>query len=55
MWVKKLRFSLVVTTMDRIRNEFITATAQVGQFYKVREARLRWSGQVQRRDSGCTG
>ncbi|KAI5106867.1 hypothetical protein C0J45_2505, partial [Silurus meridionalis] len=44
-------FSLGVTTMDRIRNEFIRGTAHVGCFGdKVREARLRWFGHVQRRD-----
>ncbi len=42
--------------MDRIRNEHIRGTAQVGQFEdKVREARLRWFGHVQRRDAGYVG
>ncbi|KAF7695632.1 hypothetical protein HF521_007355, partial [Silurus meridionalis] len=36
--LKMLRFSLVVTTMDRIRNEFIRGTVHVGRFRdKVRE------------------
>ncbi|KAI5104704.1 hypothetical protein C0J45_6330, partial [Silurus meridionalis] len=49
--LKMLRFSLRVTTMDRIRNEFIRGTTHVGRFGdKVREARLRWFGHVQRRD-----
>ncbi|KAF7660222.1 hypothetical protein LDENG_00286240, partial [Lucifuga dentata] len=49
---KMLRFSLGVTRMDRIRNEYIRGTAHVRCFGdKVREARLRWFGHVQRRDS----
>lgn len=51
-----LRFSLGVTRMDRIRNEHIRGTAQVGQFGdKVREARLRWFGHMQRRDVEYVG
>lgn len=54
--LKMLRFSLGVTRMDRIRNEHIRGTAQVGQFVdKVREARLRWFGRMQRRDAGYVG
>ncbi|KAF7651093.1 hypothetical protein LDENG_00116160 [Lucifuga dentata] len=46
---KMLRFSLGVTRMDRIRNEYIRGTAHVRCFGdKVREARLRWFGHVQR-------
>ena len=45
--LKMLRFSLGVTRMDKIRNEYIRGTAQVGKFgEKPREARLRWSGHV---------
>ena len=41
--LKMLRFSLGVTRMDKIRNEYIRGTAQVGKFgEKTREARLRW-------------
>ncbi|KAK2920086.1 hypothetical protein Q8A73_002290 [Channa argus] len=41
--LKMLRFSLGVTRMDRIRNEYIRGTAHVRCFGdKVREARLRW-------------
>ncbi|KAI5617633.1 hypothetical protein C0J50_22801 [Silurus asotus] len=51
--LKMLRFSLGVTRMDRFRNEFIRGTAHVGRFGdKVREARLRWFGHVQRRNMG---
>ena len=54
--LKMLRFSLGVTRMDRIRNENIRGTAQVGKLGdKVREIRLRWFGHVQRRDSGYIG
>ncbi|KAK3546857.1 hypothetical protein QTP86_003757 [Hemibagrus guttatus] len=50
--LKMLRFSLGVTRLDRIRNEHIRGTAHVGRLGdKVREARLRWFGHVQRRDS----
>ena len=40
--LKMLRFSLGVTRMDKIRNEYIIGTAQVGKFgEKTREARRR--------------
>ncbi|KAK3535080.1 hypothetical protein QTP70_003022, partial [Hemibagrus guttatus] len=49
--LKMLRFSLGVTRLDRIRNEYIRGTAHVGRLGdKVKEARLRWFGHVQRRD-----
>ena len=54
--MKMLRFSLGVTRKDRIRNEYIRGTAHVRGFGdKVREARLRWFGHVQRRDSEHIG
>ena len=54
--MKMLRFSLGVTRMDRIRNEHVRGTAHVRRFGdKVREARLRWFGHVQRRDSEYIG
>ncbi|KAK3566941.1 hypothetical protein QTP86_006766 [Hemibagrus guttatus] len=50
--LKMLRFSLGVTRLDRIRNEYIRGTAHVGRLGdKVREARLKWFGHVQRRES----
>ncbi|KAK3566156.1 hypothetical protein QTP86_028452, partial [Hemibagrus guttatus] len=53
--LKMLRFSLGVTRLDRIRNEYIRGTAHVGRLGdKVREARLRWFGHVQRRDIGLS-
>ncbi|KAK3568639.1 hypothetical protein QTP86_011431 [Hemibagrus guttatus] len=49
--LKMLRFSLGVTRLDRIRNEYIRGTAHVGRLGdKVKEARLRWFGHVQRRE-----
>ncbi|KAK3568429.1 hypothetical protein QTP86_006942 [Hemibagrus guttatus] len=50
--LKMLRFSLGVTRLDRIRNEYIRGTAHVGRLGdKVRETRLRWFGHVQRREN----
>ena len=40
--VNMLRFSLGVTTIDRLRNKYISETCT---------ARLRWFGHLQRRDS----
>ncbi|MCI4382152.1 hypothetical protein PGIGA_G00260540 [Pangasianodon gigas] len=54
--LKMLRFSLGVTRLDRLRNEYIRGTAHVGRLGdKVREARLRWFGHVQRRESEYIG
>ncbi|MCJ8729260.1 hypothetical protein PDJAM_G00104010 [Pangasius djambal] len=54
--LKMLRFSFGVTRLDRIRNEYIRGTAHVGRLGdKVREARLRWFGHVQRRESKYIG
>ena len=54
--LKMLRFSLGVTRIDKIRNEYIRGTAQVGRFgEKTREARLRWYGHVLRKDDGYIG
>ncbi|KAK3528866.1 hypothetical protein QTP70_011743 [Hemibagrus guttatus] len=54
--LKMLRFSLGVTRLDRIRNEYIRGTAHVGRLGdKVREARLRWFGHIQRRESEYIG
>ena len=54
--LKMLRFSLGVTRMDKIRNEYIIGTAQVGKFgEKTREARLRWYGHLRRKDEGYIG
>ncbi|KAK3546076.1 hypothetical protein QTP70_020445 [Hemibagrus guttatus] len=54
--LKMLRFTLGVTRLDRIRNEYIRGTAHVGRLGdKVRESRLRWFGHVQRRYSEYIG
>ncbi|KAK3515161.1 hypothetical protein QTP70_008184 [Hemibagrus guttatus] len=54
--LKMLRFSLGVTRLDRIRNEYIRGTAHVGRLGdKVRETRLRWFGHVQKRMSEYIG
>ena len=54
--LKMLRFSLGVTRMDKIRNEYSRETAQVGRFgEKTREARLSWYGYVRRKDDGYIG
>ena len=54
--LKMLRFSLGLTRMDKIRNEYIRGTAQVGKFgEKTREARLRWYGHLRRKDDGYIG
>ncbi|KAK3523069.1 hypothetical protein QTP86_012643 [Hemibagrus guttatus] len=54
--LKMLRFSLGVTRLDRIRSEYIRGTAHVGHLGdKVREARLRWFGHVQRMESEYIG
>ena len=54
--LKMLRFSLGVTRMDKIRNEYIRGTAQLGRFgEKTREARLRWYGHLWRKDDGYIG
>lgn len=48
--LKMLRFLLEVTRMDRIRKKHFRRTAQVEWFGdKLREARLKWFGHVQRR------
>ncbi|KAK3552031.1 hypothetical protein QTP70_031579 [Hemibagrus guttatus] len=54
--LRMVRFSLGVTRLNRIRNEYIRGTAHVGRLGdKVREARLRWFGHVQRRESEYIG
>ena len=54
--LKMLRFSLGVIRMDKIRNEYIRGTTQVGKFgKKTREARPRLYGHVRRKDDGCIG
>ena len=54
--MEMLRFSFGVTIMDKIRNEYIRVTAQVGMFgEKTRDASLRWYGHLRRKDDGYIG
>ena len=42
--------------MDKVRNEYIRGTAQVGRFgEKTRKARLMWYGHLRRTDDGYIG
>ena len=54
--LKMLRFSLGVTRLDKIRNEYIRGTAQAGRVgEKTQEARLGWYGHVRRKYDGYIG
>ena len=57
--LRMLRFSLGVTRMDNITQEWMhqtRGTAQVGSFgEKTTEARLRWYGHLRRKDDGYIG
>ena len=54
--LKMLRVSLGVTRMDKIMNEYIRGSAQVGKFgQKTREARLIWYGHLWRTYDGYIG
>ena len=54
--LKMLRFSLGVTRMDKIRNEYNRGTAQVGRFgEKTQGPRLRWYGHARRECDGHIG
>ena len=54
--MKMLRFAMRVTRKDKIRNEYIRGTVKVEQFgMKMREDRLRWYGDVLRRDQEYVG
>ena len=54
--LKMLRFSLGMTRMDKIRNEYIRGTAQVERFgEKTREARLRWYEHLRRKHDWYIG
>ena len=54
--LRMLRFSLGVTRKDKIRNDFVRGSSHVAKFgSKVREARLRWYGHVQRREDDHIG
>ena len=54
--LKMVRYSLAVTRMDKIRNEYIRGTAQVGRFgEKTREARMRWYRHLRRNNDRYIG
>ena len=49
--MKMLRFAMGVTRKDKIRNEHTRSTVKVERLeIKMREGRLRWYGNVMRRD-----
>ncbi|KIH47114.1 hypothetical protein ANCDUO_22830 [Ancylostoma duodenale] len=53
MDMRMLRWSMGVTLKDRISNEVVRSTFGVAPITdKIREARLRWFGHVQRREGG---
>ena len=54
--MKMLRFTMGVTRKDKIRNEHIRSTVKVERLgMKMREGRLRWYGNVMRRDQEYVG
>ena len=54
--VKTLRFAMGVTRKDKIRNEHVRSTVKVERLgMKMREGRLRWYGDVMRRDQEYVG
>ena len=54
--MKMLRFAMEETRKDKIRNEHIRSTIKVEQLgIKMREGRLRWYGNVMRRDQEYVG
>ena len=54
--IKMLRFAMGVTRKDKIRNEYIRSTVKIERLeIKMREGRLRWYGQVIRRDQEYVG
>ena len=53
--LKMLRFTVGMMRVDRTGNKQIRARTQVRRLREVIEARLRWLGHKQRRDSGNIG
>ena len=54
--MKMLRFTMGVTRKDKIRNKHIRSTVKVERLgIKMREGRLRWYGDVMRRDQEYAG
>ena len=54
--LKMVRWALGVTRKDKIRNEYVRGSAKIAKLGdKLRNARLRWYGQVKRREEGYVG
>ena len=54
--MKMLRWKWGVTRLDKIRNERIRGSTEVGEISKkVKERRIRWHGYVMRRDEEYVG
>ena len=54
--MKMLRFTMGVTRKDKIRNEYIMDTVKIERLgTKMRKGRLRWYGDVMRRDQKYIG
>ena len=53
--LKMMRWVLGVTSLDKIRSDYIRGTGRITKIgKKVRSARLRWFSHVKRRE-GCVG
>ena len=51
--LKIVRWAMGVTTKEKIRNKYVRGTAKIAKLEdKLRNARLRWYGQVKRREEG---
>ena len=54
--LKVVRWALVVTRKDKIRNKYVRGTAKIAKLGgKLRNARLRWYGHVKRREEDYVG
>ena len=54
--LKMVRWALGVTRKDKIRNEYMKGTAKIAMLGdKLRDARLRWYGHVNRKEEGYVG
>ena len=54
--MKMLRFAIEVTRKDKIKSEYIRDTVKIERLgMKMREGRLRWYGDVMRRDQEYVG
>ena len=54
--LKMVRWALGMTRKDKIRNKFVRGTAKIAKLgNKLRNARLRWYGNVKRREDDYMG